>query len=119
MTNLYHLLLKYLKEEPYARERVNKNLAIANLLISRYNLPINQTLLTDVLHEAFNLERYWRLILKDEPSLRGLDYEQGKKTYEQAKEIELGYTPDYHLDVRRLSRQSQTSLFNERKMGLR
>jgi hypothetical protein len=87
-------LLNYLKEEPRARERANKNRVIGNLIMMKYRLgtdkAISKDKMDDIVGEILNLDRKWRLILRDNPDLRGSDYKD-KDRLEEQKLIELGY----------------------------
>ena len=94
-------LLNYLQQEPKARERKNKNRALANLLIKSYNLEIDKLKMADIVGEILTLDRQWRKLLEENPSLRGEDYSE-KTTLEQEKMLQLGYEPNYHNDVKQL-----------------
>lgn len=94
-------LLEYLKQEPRARERANKNRALGNLITKEYGLEIDKSKMADIVGEVLSLDRKWRKILEENPDLRGSDYDK-KETLEQEKMLELGYSPNYHNDVRQL-----------------
>lgn len=86
-------LLQYLKEQPLARERKNKNRAIGNIIIKKYNLyPSFQDKekLADMVGEILLLDRYWRKHLKENPDLRGKDYGDKDRLEEQFV-LKLGY----------------------------
>lgn len=85
-------LIEYLKTEPRARERKNKNRAIGNLVFKKYGLEtdIDKLLLSDVIGEILSLDRKWRKILEENPELRGSDYGE-KEVLEVEKQRELGY----------------------------
>jgi len=83
-------LFDYLKVEPKARERKNKNRAIANLLIKNYSLSIDKELLITLVKEANTLDREWRKILEQNVTLRGSDYNEKEKLVDN-KLKELGY----------------------------
>lgn len=95
-------LEKLLKEYPTARERSNKNKAIAFLLQRKYRIDLPASTLTDLVAECHTLDRQWRKLLQDNPSLRGSDYDQ-KMELEQKKQIELGYEVGYHKDIKQSS----------------
>ena len=103
------LVTKYLDEQPLFRERRNKDRGIVNILISRhYKLGevirtgvISKEFVTEMMQEYASMDRYWRLTLKGRPDLRGKDYED-KHVLEQDREIDLGYVPGHHADVRKL-----------------
>lgn len=97
-------LIDYLKKEPRARERKNKNRAIGNLLKSKYHsnlMDIEQSRMADIVSEVLTLDRQWRKILEENPDLRGTDYKE-KVELAQKKQIELGYSPGYHQDIAKL-----------------
>ena len=85
-------ILDYLVIEPQARERRNKNRAIANVLKTNYPELKNfdKTFLVRIIREANTLDREWRKVLQEKPELRGSDYNQ-KDVLEEKKLIELGY----------------------------
>lgn len=47
-----------------------------------------------------SLDRSWRQILQQRPELRGEDYDK-KEVLSQEKQLELGYTPGFHSDVKK------------------
>lgn len=104
-------LLNYLKQEPRARERKNKNRAIGNVITQKYWTSFKDGKLIfeindkrkvdDMVGEILSLDRKWRKILEENPDLRGSDYKD-KERLEQEKQIELGYTPNYHADIKKL-----------------
>ena len=81
-----------IKEEPRARERKNKNRAVAKVLKSKFNVlnGIENKVLAKILRTSHSLDRNWRLILKENPSLRGSDYGD-KDKLEKKTQKELGY----------------------------
>ena len=85
-------ILDYLVIEPQARERRNKNRAIANVLKTNYPELKNfdKTFLVRIIREANTLDREWRKVLQEKPDLRGSEYNQ-KDVLEEKKLIELGY----------------------------
>lgn len=88
---------RYLKEEPRARERANKNRALANLLFKRFPQlqEFDKDLLEEIAKYTTKIDRNWRKILEEKPSLRGSDYEKTKKTTQKPVLKELGYNvPD-------------------------
>ena len=93
-------LIDYLKSEPRARERKNKNRAIGNLAWNQYSHNIGDNMgvrviadknkIIDMVGEVLSLDRKWRKILEENPDLRGTDY-QDKARLEEEKLQELGY----------------------------
>lgn len=100
--NLYDQVKTYLENEPRFREREAKNRGIADLIIKKYNLDIDRRMLADILAEANSMDRAWRKCLEEDETLRGNDYNE-KTILETKKQIELGYTPHYHEDVKQLN----------------
>lgn len=86
------LLEEYLKIQPLARERKNKNRTIGNLIIKTYNLEISREKMEGIVSDILTGDRAWRQILEQRPELRGSDYGD-KDELEQKKQIELGYEP--------------------------
>ena len=94
----------FLENQPLARERSNKNRAIANLLLKGHpSLEIGKSLLTEIVGEALSIDRLWRKVLEEREDLRGSDYKQGK-ILSQEKQIELGYEPAHHRNIKALNR---------------
>lgn len=85
-------LIDYLKNEPRARERANKNRAIGNLCRDRYfpNSDLNKDKMEDMVGRILLMDRQWRKILEENPELRGKDYSEGGKLALE-KQKELGY----------------------------
>ncbi len=93
-------LLTYLKQNPEARERSNKNRVIAKFVWDRYSdnpyfddpeaYYIVKKDMLDVIADILNLERKWRDILLKNPELRGSDYDD-KGRLEEEKMLSLGY----------------------------
>lgn len=100
---------EYLKTEPKFRERKNKDRGIVNILMGRHAKladAIRQGFLTkeyftELMQEYASMDRAWRQALEHDSSLRGTDYDD-KKVLEQKKQIELGYTPGYDSDIKKL-----------------
>lgn len=89
-------VLNYLEKEPRFRERSAKWRGIADLLIKKYQLDIDRRKLADIIADGSTADRCWRDELKNNPSLRGKDYEE-KNVLEQEKIISLGYEPRIKL----------------------
>lgn len=97
-------LLDYLKKEPRARERRNKNRAIGNIILGNC-FPLYESVdkerMADMVGQVLSLDRKWRKILEDNPNLRGTDYDE-KQILEEKKMLELDYEPDYKNNVAKL-----------------
>lgn len=97
-------LVRYLQEEPKARERKNKNRALVNLLTHEYGFilrglqdgSISKEALTNFVKDILYYERMWRKILEQEPHLQGSDYGD-KDELERKAQQELGYGGNSHL----------------------
>lgn len=91
-------ILTRLQNDPWFRERANKNLGIAEMLKEKYNLDIEVNRLKAVIEDANSMDRYWRLNLDDDhfPELRGKDYETKKKVVQEAQ-VKLGYESGYNV----------------------
>lgn len=100
---IYDELKNYLQKQPLARERVNKDRAIVNLLLERYPrlADIDKLILIDFVKDHNSYDRAWRLVTAENPELRGKDYKD-KRILEERKKLELGYTPTYYQDVKQL-----------------
>lgn len=90
-------LTKYLEQEPKARERRQKDRALANVLLSNHPSlkDVSKEVLTGIVSEVLYLDRQWRLILSERNDLRGSDYDgkgfKEKKQLEQESQVDLGY----------------------------
>ena len=100
----YNEIKQYLEKYPKGRERESKNRFIAWILeqkyehIDRVSIDSIEILIVD----ASSYDRAWRQVLQYEPELRGTDYNK-KDILEQKKELELGYVPGYHQDIKKLN----------------
>lgn len=91
-------LIDYLKQEPRARERKNKNRAIGNVILEKYSsqFPLysdtkeDKAKMADIVGEILSLDRKWRKILEENPDLRGSDYKE-KDKLEEDYQKSLGY----------------------------
>ena len=99
MTPLYTQTEQMLKDNPAFRERKIRLYYIAEFLIDRYHLPTSPTILADALSDSESVNRYVRLIQASNETLRGKDYDT-KRLTEERKELELGYEPRYHQDIK-------------------
>ena len=89
---LKNKVLKYLQENVFARERRNKDRAIAHMLVERY--PALENVGRETLIAAFqdydSMNRYWRMLMIEYPELQASDYDTKEKV-ELRKMEELGY----------------------------
>ena len=92
-------ILEYLKSDERFRQRRNKNIGIANLLSKKYGVEIPQDKRDDFISDVLGADRYWRMILAEDESLRGTDYGT-KDIIESRTEIALGYEPNYYQDIK-------------------
>ena len=93
-----HLVLNYLKDEPKFRERKNKNRGIGNLIERKYHIELGDKK-ADIISDIVGADRYWRLHTAEHEDLRGNDYDT-KKKMSQRSQIEYGYEPLYHQDIK-------------------
>jgi hypothetical protein len=86
-------ITNYLYQHEQARERKNKNRVTANIIKQEYKLDIEIHRLERIVNHILYTDRIWRLILKENPKLRGSDYDVNgsKKILEQEAQISLGY----------------------------
>lgn len=84
----------FIINEIWARERKNKNKAIAFILKDKWlrNYDIALDRVEALVRDANTLDREWRKVLQDHPHLRGSDY-GNKDVLEDKKRVELGYEP--------------------------
>ena len=104
MNSIYRIVKLALEHDVLSRERKNKNRFVANCLWQKWNLDsrsLNIELLVSLIMDARSYERMWQMVLKDHVHLRGNDYDDKKKIV-QNKQIELGYEPGFHENVKKL-----------------
>jgi len=91
-------LTQYLTTQPLARERKNKDRAIVNLLLTRFQglrtaIENNMTTkeeLTRFVKAHATYDRGWRKVTEENEDLRGSDYEE-KAELEHRTQTDLGY----------------------------
>lgn len=99
-------MLRYLRQEPKARERRNKDRAIVNILIEEYGWlmrlvaenPKIKDSVVRLVQDYATYDRCWRKALAEDETLRGVDYVD-KTKYEQEKQVQLGYEAGYYEDI--------------------
>ena len=81
-----------LNKQPLYRERHNKQRGHAKLLIEKFPslATIDRKILERALAKHESIDRSWRKILSENPSLRGSDYDE-KTPLEHKKQQDLGY----------------------------
>lgn len=94
-------VLDYLKGDPRFRERKNKNVGIANLIMRKYGIELPRDKRNDIIGDILTADRSWRKHTNENPELRGKDYDE-KEVLEQKAEINLGYTPGHEEDLKKL-----------------
>lgn len=102
MTTEYQIVKDYLEREPRARERRNRDNAIANLLLERYGNLNDKKVLMDALRLAKNLDRHFRAVQADYPELRGTDYDTKDVVESEYIYNKLKYEPRFHENVKKL-----------------
>jgi hypothetical protein len=107
MSSLKRDVETQLKEHPLARERKNKYRLFAKLLKANYwdvLQDVSEQTLMDIAADAISYNRWWQKLLQDNPEYRGSDYDEKKKVLEQQTQQNLGYTPGYRIDVKKLQK---------------
>ena len=97
MKTIYKTIYQFLQENEWARERRNKDKAIVEMLSVKYPNIQTETQKVNFVKDFTSYDRIWRLILSENPVIRGKDY-LTKDAMEQAFEMSVGYSPRYHQD---------------------
>lgn len=63
--------------------------------------PLTEDILETLIVEASNLDRHWRACLRDNPALRGSDYNDKRRLVE-LQQLALGYEPGHHARNKKL-----------------
>ena len=104
MTSTKDLIHHTLKTEPNFRERARKDNGFIILLKRRYpqlkDFPNH--LLVDFARDFLTMDREWRLLLKNDTSLRGKDYSDGAVLADE-KKISLGYESNHFEDMKTIN----------------
>lgn len=92
---------------PWTRERRFKDKALTKLLTSNKSWDgelsaFRFSELIDLVGDYNAADRYWRLLTERHGELRGSDYAD-KVAYAQKKQLDLGYEPSYHENVKKLA----------------
>jgi hypothetical protein len=93
-----------LKDFPPARERKNRYKTLWWMFEKVYGNKIeslSKEFFIDHGKTFFTISRLICKVQKEDESLRGSDYDD-KEQLEQEAQIELGYTPGYHQDIKKL-----------------
>lgn len=91
-----------------SRERRFRHIYITNLLELKYKL-ITWGDVPDICTDYASCIRFWQLILKENESLRGHDYLDGK-ILQQKQILDLGYSMGFNEDLKKLE---QLNIKNE------
>jgi hypothetical protein len=94
---------EYLQKEPLFRERKNKDRGMVNLLMNRYSglkKAIESGLMTKeqitaMVQDYASMDRAWRQVLEQTPSLRGKDYDDKARLEEDKQPKVLWRHRDY------------------------
>lgn len=89
------------------RERKVKNKLLAKILKDTYPVELNDVSLdriVDMVKHTLRHDRAWRKVLEDNEGLRGKDYYAEKDRLEDEAQIEMGYTPGFDQDVKKLNK---------------
>lgn len=95
MKTIYKTIYQFLQENEWARERRNKDKAIVEMLSVKYPNIQTETQKVNFVKDFTSYDRIWRLILSENPVIRGKDY-LTKDAMEQAFEMSVGYEPRFH-----------------------
>lgn len=95
-------LKTFLENSPKSRERKHKDSALVYFILKNYNnecMPMTSKMLVDFCQDFNSADRYWRMILQENPKLQGRDYED-RTILSQKWQINEGkYEPNYYKDV--------------------
>lgn len=105
---IYEKVKEKLEKFPDFRERKNRSkylaiLALRNLGLEgkQKNEPLSLEQLSYFAIKFDSFRHAWGDVTRDNKHLRGSDYDDGE-ILSQEKQIELGYTPNYYQDNRKL-----------------
>lgn len=101
---IYDRVKNYLEKEPRARERTYQARAMINLLLEDYPefKDIPKQNIIDFCQDFESFTRQWRKVTEENVYLRGQDYAD-KQILEENKMLELGYSPNYNQDTKKLA----------------
>lgn len=104
MKTIYNKVYDYCIAEPRARYIKNRSRSVVNLLLQNYPelKEIPKDKLIDFIHDAESYSRAFRQVLFDNQDLVPDSDKKIKPILEQEKQIELGYTPHYQSDIKKL-----------------
>lgn len=95
----------YLKEVVPARERKNRSRAVWRMLQMLH--PEVEKITLETFHQYYSdimcITRYINAVQKDDKSLRGTDYEDGKELAAEMQ-LELGYEPGHFQRSKKLNK---------------
>lgn len=105
----YEIIRGKLITHPDFRERKNRGAYLAKLALryteleSKHEIDIPLTLqeLSNFATKYDTFRHAWGDVTRECPELRGSDYSQGE-ILAQEKQIELGYEPNYHADIKKI-----------------
>ena len=83
-------IVKYLEDNPPARERKNKFKVIRNIIHRKYGVELD----IEVNRSVLDIDRYWRRATQLYPHIRGSDYDRKASLEDQATSA-LGYDDSY------------------------
>ena len=94
----------FLEKHPKARDRKFKNEATATLLKLKFveleKIPLDRV--ADYITAILGWDRSWRLLMSENKEWQTESY-QDKEILEQEEQLALGYTPNFHQDVKKLN----------------
>lgn len=98
---MYQTILEKLEADTNFRERRNRMLVIAEILIEKYHINTEPSRVKAIIEDANSYDRYWRKILAERKDLQGTDY-LTKREVEEKKMLELGYESNFRQNVLKL-----------------
>lgn len=69
--------------------------------MKKYGIELPKDKRDDIVSDILSADRAWRMNLKENPELQGIDYQEGTKL-EQEWELQNGYEPNYHADIKKI-----------------
>jgi predicted ribosome quality control (RQC) complex YloA/Tae2 family protein len=107
-TTLYDEVEKYCKEEYRARYLKMRNRAVLNLVLPKHPIlaraveGIDKAILIEFAKDIQTYARSFRQVLEAHPEWTNEQEKYEKMIKEQENQIQLGYTPGYHEDIKNL-----------------
>lgn len=102
MKTIKQQVINLLTNDPAMRMRRNRYKAVWSIVYEKYQKDFwGQETFLIVGPEILSITRLINKVQEEQPELRGSDYSEGK-ILAQKKQIDLGYTPGYNSDLKKL-----------------